>query len=296
MKDKPLDLGWLRIVDAVGRLGSLTRAARDLGMSQPAVTYQVRRIEEQLGVSLFHRSQGGSRPTEAGETLFGAVRSAVERIDRASEDIRRHARTPVVRILTDFGFAGFWLMPRVARLRDVETGVAVQIIASQYGLDLEPGRDFDAAVLFGARTDFPGHAQLLIPEKVVPVCTPGFLARFGPFATASDIATAPLLHLETVGEERWLSWPTWMDTQGVARPPSREDFGFNTYSFVIQAALAEQGIALGWAGLVDQHLEQGSLVAVGPVVERPERGYWLVHGEAINAATERLVTWLASAD
>ncbi|WP_417833141.1 LysR family transcriptional regulator [Thalassospira xiamenensis] len=93
MAQRHLDLGWLRTFDAVGRLGSLTRAAQELGLTQPAVTYQIRRVEEQLGLSLFHRSQGGSRLTEAGEVLFRAVRASVERIDDAAQETLRKARS-----------------------------------------------------------------------------------------------------------------------------------------------------------------------------------------------------------
>lgn len=97
MAQRHLDLGWLRTFDAVGRLGSLTRAAQELGLTQPAVTYQIRRVEEQLGLSLFHRSQGGSRLTEAGEVLFRAVRASVERIDDAAQETLRKARDPAIR-------------------------------------------------------------------------------------------------------------------------------------------------------------------------------------------------------
>ena len=295
MSQRPLDLGWLRIFETAGRLGSLTRAARALGMTQPAVTYQIKRIEEQLGVSLFQRAQGGSRLTDAGEILFQAVQSGVETIDKAAEDTRRTAKVPAVRIFTDFGFAAFWLMPRVTDFRRLHPEAEVHIVASQE-LDGAPERDTDAAMLFGARDDFPDSARLLIPERVVPVCTPGFLDRFGPFDSPADVAAAPLLHLETTGKSRWITWQTWLATHDVTRAPAQGDLGLNTYGFVIQAALAEQGIALGWRGLVDHHLDQGSLVAVGPEVTRNDRGYWLVPSATANPSasptTSVLLDWL----
>lgn len=72
------------------------------------------------------------------------------------------------------------------------------------------------------------------------------------------------------------------------------DLGLNTYGFVIQAALAEQGIALGWIGLVDQHLAQGSLVTVGPEVTRADCGYWLVPSPSASSATSALMDWLVN--
>lgn len=291
MKDRLLDVGWLRIFDAVGRLGSLTRAAQELGLSQPAVTYQIRRVEDQLGVQLFHRSQGGSRLSEPGEALFRAVHSGLERIDEAARDIRRKARAPAIRIFTDYGFAAFWLMPRVADFRRLHPQVEVHIVASQ-SLEDDLEENADAAVLFGGKDDFPDTARLLMPERVVPVCTPGFLARFGPFEEAAALAKAPLLHLETSGRPRWLTWTTWLAAQGVTREPAQGDLGLNTYSFVIQAALAEQGIALGWIGLVDAFLAAGTLVAIAPEVQRKDFGYWLVPHRPATGAAQALTQWL----
>ena len=288
---RPLDIGWLRIFEAVGRLGSLTRAANELGLSQPAVTYQIKRVEDQLGVSLLHRSQGGSRLTDAGEILFEAVKTSVESIDKAARDTRRTTQDHAVRIFTDFGFAAFWLMPRVTDFRRLHPEAEVHIIASQ-GLDDAMARETDAAMLFGAADDFPDTAQLLIPERVVPVCTPGFLERYGPFDDPAKFARAPLLHLEVAGKSRLLTWESWLADHGITRKPAQGDLGLNTYGFVIQAALAEQGVALGWRGLVDHHLEQGSLVAIGREVARADRGYWVVPGASVSNTTTTLLSWL----
>jgi putative choline sulfate-utilization transcription factor len=274
MPTRRLDIGWLRVFDAVGRLGSLTRAARELNMSQPAVSYQVRRIEDLLGVELLRRQHRGSVLTEAGERLQRAVRESVAGLDKAAEDIARQSRKPVIRIFTDYGFAAYWLMPRVADFRREHPEFEVHVIASQ-GLDEDLEDAADATVLFGEGSDFAADARLLIPERVVPVCSPGFLARHGPFPDAASLSRAPLLHLDTVGRPRWFTWTSWLATLGVQREPAQGDLGLNTYGFVIQAALAEQGVALGWLGLVDAHLQSGTLVAIGEEVASADRGYWL---------------------
>lgn len=288
MSARKLDLGWLRVFDAVGRLGSLTRAAEELGMSQPAVSYQVRRIEETLGVPLIRRLHRGSVLSPEGERLHRAVAAGVAALDEASAEIARQSRRAVVRVFTDYGFAAFWLMPRVAAFRRLHPQVEVHVVASQ-GLGEELDEIADASVLFGRRQDFVGEPRLLMPERVVPVCAPGYLARHGPFPDAAALARAPLLHLDTVGRPRWFTWSTWLATQGVARAPSEGDLGFNTYGFVVQAALAEQGAALGWLGLVDAHLATGMLVPVGPEVARADCGYWLTVAPRTPAATRRLI-------
>ncbi len=275
MSNRKLDLGWLRIFETVGRLGSITGAAAELGLSQPAVSYQIRRIEEQVGAQLVKRLHRGCRLTEQGDILFRAAQSGVGRLDDAVREIRLRAGSPMVRIFTDYGFASFWLMPRVGEFRRLHPGIEVHVVASQ-GLDGAFDGTADAAILFGKKADFPSGAQLLMPERVRPVCSPAFRARFGPFPDADAIARQPLLHLDTVGRPRWFTWTSWLACHGVTREPAQGDFGLNTYGFVIQAATAEQGIALGWIGLVDAQLANGTLVAVGPEIRRDDCGYWLV--------------------
>jgi len=184
-------------------------------------------------------------------------------------------------------------MPRVTDFRRLHPEAEVHIIASQ-GLDDELGRETDAAMLFGAAEDFPETAQLLIPERVVPVCTPGFLERFGPFDDPAQFARAPLLHLEVTGKSRWLTWESWLADHGIDRKPAQGDLGLNTYGFVIQAALAEQGVALGWRGLIEHHIEQRSLVTVGTEVSRPDRGYWVVPSRSVSDTTITLLDWLTN--
>lgn len=291
MPERKLDIGWLRLFESVGRLGSLTAAGAELGLSQPAVSYQIRRIEEQLGTTLISRLHRGSKLTEAGETLFRAVQAGVERLDDAVREIRVRAGSPVIRVFTDYGFASLWLMPRVADFRKLHPGIEVHVVASQ-GLDGAFDGTADAAVLFGRKADFPNGARLLMPERVAPVCSPGFRTRFGPFPDAAALARQPLLHLDMAGRPRWFTWTSWLATQGVTREPSQGDLGLNTYGFVIQAATAEQGIALGWIGLVDAQLANGTLVAVGPEVRRDDCGYWLVINRAENAQTKAMSDWL----
>lgn len=275
MTERKLDLGWLRIFEAVGRLGSITAAGRELGLTQPAVSYQIRRIEEQIGAQLIDRLHRGCKLTEAGESLFRAASAGIERIDLAARDIRARSGTPVVRIFTDYGFASFWLMPRVSEFRTLHPGVEVHVVASQ-GLNGAFDETADAAIVFGRRSDFPAGARLLMVERVVPVCSPGFLERAGPLADAEAISRQPLLHLDTSGKPRWLTWTSWLAAHGVNRAPRQGDLGLNTYGFVIDAALAQEGVALGWMGLIDSRLANGSLVSVGPELLREDCGYWLV--------------------
>ncbi|MBH0238049.1 LysR family transcriptional regulator [Methylobrevis albus] len=294
MAFRDLDVGVLRVFEAAGRLGSLTAAAEALGLSQPAVSYQIRRLEEELGVALFVRGHRGSRLSPAGETLYRAAAAAVRDVDAVVRDLRRQARSPVVRLFTDYGFASFWLMPRVAAFRRAQPGIEVHIVASPF-VDTGPEGFVDASVLFGAAADFPPGARLLIPEQVFPVCAPGFLRRHGPLAEPSAIAAAPLLHLDSTPRPRWYGWRDWFAAFGIDRRHSGSDLALNTYPMVVQAMLAEQGVGLGWTGLVDGHLADGTLVRVGAPLVRPDRGYFLLRSADRHGPAAVLEDWILAA-
>ena len=299
MSQNPLDIGCLRPFDVVARHRNLSRAAAALGMTQPALSYRIKQMEELLGVRLFRRRHRGLELTAEGETLQGAVRQGLERLDEAVQSICRRARTPTVRLATDFAFAAFRLMPRVADFRRANPGIDVHIVATQ---SLAPGLDGEAdlAVLFGDRSDFEGRfagdVSLLVPERAAAVCAPGFRERFGPFEKAEDLLQVPLVHLEGGGSDRWFTWESWFDQAGVTRHPTASSFGFNTYTLVMQAVQAEQGVALGWHGLVDDLLASGAVVPALDLVLESPRGYWLLRGnKPVPPEVDLVAQWLTAA-
>ncbi|MGF1627875.1 MAG: LysR substrate-binding domain-containing protein [Kiloniellaceae bacterium] len=279
MPQNPLDIGCLRPFDVVARHRNLSRAAVALGMTQPALSYRIKQMEELLGVRLFRRHHRGLELTAEGEALQVVVRSGLERLDDAVQGICRRARTPTVRLATDFAFAAFRLMPRVADFRRAHPGIDIHIVATQ---SLAPGieEDVDLAVLFGDSDDFAeqfdGDMSLLIPERATAVCTPGFRQRFGPFDRVEQLLDVPLVHLESDSGERWFTWGSWFARAGVARHPTASSLSFNTYTLTMQAVLAEQGVALGWYGLVDDLLASGAVVRACDTTLGSARGYWLL--------------------
>lgn len=293
MAERVVDLGWLRIFLEVGRSGSLSAAASVLGLTQPAVSYQIRRIEEQMGVPLFRRQHRGVQLSPEGQRLFEIVEKAVGGVDTLVRSFRVEAARPSVRLRTDYAFSALWLIPRMHAFRLLHPEVDIQIVATQR-LDRGAPEDGDVAVFFGAREEFGPGATLLLPEKVVPICTRGFAERNGPFAEASQLARATLIHLDSEMPSPWFDWESYLGTFGIARDShaGRGDLRFNTYSLVVQAALGEQGVALGWMGLVDSLLTARTLVTAGPMLEAPERGYWLLPPAAPSPHAERLAQWL----
>ncbi|MBB2792832.1 UNVERIFIED_ORG: putative choline sulfate-utilization transcription factor [Rhizobium pisi] len=294
MSDHPPDLGWMRLFVEVARLGSFSAAATLLGLTQPAVSYQIRRLEQQFGASLLRRQHRGVELTAEGERLLEVAARAVGDIDALARSFRAEAQRPVVRLRTDYAFSALWLIPRMDGFRLLHPETDIQIVATQR---LAAGfrDDADVAVVFGTRAEFDAVGTLLLPEKVVPVCTRGFLDRNGPFDDPRQLAGARLIHLDTPLPSPWFDWRTYFAEFSVLRDAhaGRGDISFNTYSLVVQSALSEQGVALGWMGLVDTLLSAGMLLEAGPSLEAQDRGYWLVPPRSPNVHSERLSTWLS---
>jgi putative choline sulfate-utilization transcription factor len=293
MAERPLDLGWMRIFAEIGKVGSLSSAAAALGLTQPAVSYQIRRLEEQLGISLLTRQHRGVQLTPEGQRLFEIVAKGVDDIDQLARRLRSEVERPSIRLHTDYAFSALWLIPRMHAFRLLYPDMDIQIVATQR-MERDRSGTGDISVVFGSRAEFGRDARMLLPERVAPVCSPGFLERNGPFATPADLARNRLVHLDTAAPSPWFDWRSYFAELGVDRETysGQGDLRFNTYSLVVQAALGEQGLALGWMGLVDTLLSTGILAIAGPALEAPDRGYWLLQPKSRTPQSEQLGAWM----
>ncbi|HEX7390913.1 MAG TPA: LysR substrate-binding domain-containing protein [Acidiphilium sp.] len=265
----------LAVFEAAGRCLNFSGAARELGATQPAVSHHVAWLEAELGCLLFRRLHRGVSLTPEGRILFDAIASSRHAIERALAEIHDRAGRKLINIATDYGFAGDWLVPRLASLPASVADVEVRIAASQSAID-PASETADFAVVLGAG-QWPGRtATLLFPETVYAVASPHFLARSGKIGQPADLARLRLLHLESREPTPWLTWSGWFAGHDIPLKPRQGDFFFNTYSLVQQAAIAGQGVALGWWPLIDQAVRTGLLV---PLLDRPVvtgMGYYLV--------------------
>lgn len=284
-----VDLGWMRIFVEVCRAGSLSEGARLLNLTQPAVSYQIRRAEAEFGAPLLRRLHRGVEPTEAGEALLAILSRSVDQVDELAARLRRQGGGAVLRLHTDYAFSGLWLIPRIHRFRDAHPGMDLQIIASQHS-DLSQLQAGDIAVVFGQPGALDPTATLLIEEHVVPVCAPHFAQ--GRIPGAFDAAR--LIHLDSPHPAAWFDWGRYLAAIGREGDLARDqgNLRFNTYSLVIDAALAGEGVTLGWGGLVDPLLARGQLVRLGPERVAAGKGYYMIQRQPHAPETQGLRDWL----
>src|SRR5579863_2298903 len=140
--------GCLRPFEAAARLGSISGAARELGVTQPAISRQLAQLEADLRQPLFERTSRGLRLTEAGRALQAAVAPALLEIAEAAAQLRAPHRDRTLRLVANTGFAQQWLAPRLGALRAAVPDAFLRLSTSDREDDFADG-DYDLAVRFG---------------------------------------------------------------------------------------------------------------------------------------------------
>ncbi len=281
----------LSAFDAVARHGTLTRAALELNVSQPAVSRRVAALEADLGTPMFGRDTRPLRLTAEGRRLFEVLRATLSRLEHVVQEIRGARPGQKIVLGVDPGFASYWLLPRLPRLQAAFADYSLRILTGDFTDDRD---NVDLLIEFG-----PGRASSvgrILGENVFAVCSPAYLAGRRRMLGLDELREQRLLWLEDK-HERWYSWKSWFET---LRKPltakALKTVSFNDYSLLLSAALAGQGVALGWDGLIDQFLESGSLMRVSKESVRSERGYYVSCTARENLAAQRVAQWLIGTD
>ncbi|AAY35104.1 LysR family transcriptional regulator [Pseudomonas syringae] len=291
--DVSLDL--LRAFEVAARLRSFTAAALELGTTQPAVSQQIKRLEEQLATRLFDRIYRGIELTDAGEVLFSHVQAGLQSIDSGVIAITEHHQHEVLQVATDFAFAAYWLMPRLHRFHKVNPDVDVSLVTSERTHSMLRA-DIDVAVLFGDGRFKQGESHWLFSEEVFPVCSPQLLAgRQTPLPTDA-LRDFPLLHLRGESINNWFDWAGVFRALDIPQAPAPGQLRFDNYTLLIQAAIGGQGIAIGWKHLVDDLLDQGLLCRPIAGAAISGQGYYVVLPQRKRRVqiVQQFVDWLAS--
>ncbi len=269
-------LNGLRAFEAAARSLSFTQAAEELNVTQTAISHQIRRLEDQLGLKLFIRQNRTLLLTRAAQEYLPSVRSAFEDLRRATQRLHRTGPDGRLTISTTASLATKWLVSRVAAFQDTHPGLEVRITTSTRLVDFRRD-EVDMAVRYG-RGHWPGlRAHWLMAERVFPVCAPRLLNSMEPLRRPEDLARHTLLHA-TVSRDDWRLWLT-----AAGLPLSIADhrgLSFDEAFLAIQAAVEGLGVALGRLHLVEADMAAGRLIAPFDTVLPQDAGYYVVAPEA----------------
>jgi LysR family glycine cleavage system transcriptional activator len=251
-------LNALAAFEAAARHLSLTKAAEELNVTPGAISRQVRALEEELGSPLFLRRHRAVELTREGETMAAALRDGFERMSATFRQIKSFGGQASVTVGSTLAMAHLWLMPRMGAFWNRNPDIVVDHVISDHprGLDRP---DVDLRIRYGDG-EWPDELSAkLYDDRIFPVASPAF-AKAYPVASVSELAQLQLLSVEGID---W-TWTTWAEfLRGIGHPDRRVNVRrFNSYVIALQAARSGQGVALGWASLVEPLIEAGNLVRV----------------------------------
>lgn len=267
-------LATLVAFEASGRLMSFTRAAHELNITQAAVSKQIRALEQHVGARLFERSHRAVQLTADGREYLHTVVTALTHLAHATLELKAEEPSHRLRIAADHSIAALWLLPRLGELMASEPKATIHLVVS----DAEPrclADEIDVAILHGEGR-WPQHdAELLFPEVVFPVCSPGYLASARAITCPSDLVRAHLIDLED-DNWTWINWRIWLTGHGVGLPATHRALTIGNYPLVLEAARQGLGVALAWRCLIESDLAAGRLIRPVAAEVRTRFGYYLV--------------------
>tara|TARA_B100000676_G_scaffold313409_1_gene394361 strand:- start:2756 stop:3766 length:1011 start_codon:yes stop_codon:yes gene_type:complete len=250
--------------ESAARHRNFSRAAEELNTSQSAISRHMASLEERLGSALFDRDRKQIRLTDNGERFYRAVLTALEGLQAASTQIAQEPQDHHLTIACTHEISHLYILPRFESLQAaVGNDTLIRVMNIEYEtLFSMPSGAIDLIFDYQVGTAMQGDWVIAQAEAVVPICSPSFAAHHRDTLDQPIIAWGDLPFLDlTRPNHGWATWESWFGQIG--RPQQTPSFvGFGNYVYLLEAAAAGRGIALGWEGMIERYLEAGTLVAL----------------------------------
>jgi LysR family transcriptional regulator, glycine cleavage system transcriptional activator len=267
-------LAAIRVFETVARHGNFSRAAAELNMTQSAVSYQIKLLEDFVGAPLFVRQARGVVLSPKGETIAPTVRRAFGDLTQCFRLIRDESNS-VLAISTMQTIAGNWLAPRLGGFQLLHPEYTVRLDISPHLVDLD-SEGVDVVIRSG-KGNWPGLvSHVLLTQSFTPVCSPHYIAREGRPATPGQMLDHVLIDRNDV----W--WPLWFEAAGLPRDATvkRPSIDVNTQQMAAILAVAGSGIALVSPAFVSEDLKSGRLIQLFDVLANSGSQYYFAYAEA----------------
>ena len=244
--------------EAAARLSSFALAAEELFVTPSAISHQIKFLEEQFGVQLFHRIHRAVVLTDAGRRYAEEISAAFARIEAATRDLGRVTKSDILTVHCTPSFATQWLMPRLSRFSARNPGIDVRLNASKEPVDLISGM-VDVDIRYGSKNIQPAGVMSVAfpPEMIVPLCSPELANGEHPIRSPEDLRHHALIHSEVC----LVGWLDWARQHREVNLDIKRGLRFDRSFMSISAAVDGLGVCLESLQLVQRELETGRLVA-----------------------------------
>jgi LysR family transcriptional regulator, glycine cleavage system transcriptional activator len=276
-----LPLETLRGFEAAARTGSFSAAAEHLNITHGAISRQIAKLEQWLGLKLFERGARGVSLTPEGQRLFLRTNEAFSLISDTTDRWSEPRGAAVVRLTSIPSVSGLWLMPRLHRLESGQTPLRIVLDVDNHQADLAD-EGINLSIRCG-RGKIPGRISVqLFEEHCFPVASPKLAAEIGN-GRPERLLKYPLIHDSDAS-----AWRAWFSARGMDYHPRPQDRRFEDYNLVLDAAAHGLGIALARPPLTVDQLASSRIVAVDERTALSPISYWLDRpaGKARGAAAE----------
>lgn len=284
-------LNALRVFEATARHLSFQLAAEELHVTPPAVSHQIKALEQYLGAPLFQRLRRGIRLTEKGQSYYFRVSRALDGVAGATRDMRQTGTQAQFTLAVPPHLLTSWLMARLPQFLQSHAFMDFRIIDTLRQVDFDAER-IDAQIWYGS-DELPGLEVVhLAEDDFCPVCGPSFLKKAGRIGSLKDLAKVPLIHIE----RRPVGWERIFRGRGLSMPTPPRNLTFLHASPAIQAAINGMGVALANRLCVADLISAGTLVVPFELRYKvtPRLSYYLVRPAYLGNDTrvEALRSWL----
>lgn len=284
-----LPLNAIRSFYLAAQAGRFRIAAEQLGVTESAVSHQVKRLEQLLGAALFERQGREMHLTPLGSRYFASIRRSFGELLRATAEVAGSLDQARVTLTLPTSLAAFWLIPRLDALQRRHPGINLQLLTTNRKCDFAR-ENIDLGIRYGLGS-WPGFQSTpLLSEQFFPVATAAFVAKWRTLEPATLMRSARLIANGLHPGE----WEEWCLAHGIAPPPAGQALVLESSELTLQAALEGVGIAMGRRPIVDRLLASRRLIAPFEREAQSLAGYYLVRirSEAPTAAARKVERWL----
>lgn len=277
----------------VAEQGQLSKAAQIAGLSQPRLSQRIKSLEESIGSLLFLRERRGVSLTQSGQELHAAILPHLSGAAQAFTRIVDDPHPKNVVILSDIAFASFRLLPIYSSLCDAFGDLSISLLTVQVP-QAKQAHDADLIIRMEEIHDSTETETCLFRESVSVVCSPTYKLMHPDLNCPRDILGKTLIDLTSDGDPPWFTWSNWLKAFELPHDASKDQLKFSSYDHVVRSAESGLGVALGWKGLIDDHIDNGRLVHAIPDTLDSNKGYYLkMVAKTQNRNVEKVFHWIA---